>query len=263
MIDCSLISSALAPLSLVQQCDSIGNGSLRLLTPFQYPNGSQIDLFLEEPQPLFNALTLSDLGQTTAYLLDAQVRPWATNKRRQIVEDICRSLDVRWHGGRLLIELEPEDLLDLRPVMMRLAQACIRVSDLVFSARIWSTGSFRDEMEEFLTSLEIRYEPDAIETNRKGQDVKFDFRVFGATHVSLLQSLSAASTGSAHSVSAEAFLRLFDVGATKRKTDPQFVTVIDESNDVFKDHDITRLEQVSSVFWFPAQQDQLISTLVV
>lgn len=188
MIDCSTIKSLTQQLPLVQDCDPIASGAVRMLTPFTYPNGSNIDLFLEEPEPLFQAMILSDLGQTTGYLLDAQVKPWATNKRRQIVEDICRSLDVTWRGGRLLVELDSANLTDLSPVMLRLAQACIRVSDLAFSVRMWAEGSFRDEMEEFLSSLELSYEQNAIETGRNGQEVKFDFRVHGATTTSLFDS---------------------------------------------------------------------------
>jgi hypothetical protein len=144
--------------------------------------------------------------------------------------------------------------------MMRLAQACIRVSDLSFSARIWSAGSFRDELEEYLHSIDLRYEPNPVEVGTKGQEVKLDFRVFGESTQSLVQSLSSASAPSAHSISLEAFSRWFDLGQEKRGT-PKRITVIDESNDVFKDTDVSRLDRLSSVLWFPADQEELTSAL--
>jgi len=259
MIDCSVVNAGTS-VSLVQQCDIVGNGALRMLTPFRYPNGAQIDLFLEEREPLLGTFILSDLGQTTSYLLDLQVKPWASNKRRQIIEDVCRSLDVQWRGGRFQIELEGSDVAQLSPCMMRLAQACIRVSDLSFSARIWSAGSFRDELEEFFHSIELNYEQDPTEPGKRGQEIKFDFRVFGESSQSLVQSLSSSSTSSAHSISLEAFSRWYDLGAEK-PGGPKHVTVIDESNDVFKDADVSRLSRLSSVIWFPAEQDQLIAGL--
>jgi hypothetical protein len=260
LIDCTLIEHASVCVPLVEQCDVIASGALRMLTPFRYPDGSQIDLFIEETEPLLGARILSDLGQTTAYLLDLQVKPWASNKRRQIIEDVCRDLEVEWRGGRFQIELQEDDIAHLSPCMLRLAQACIRVSDLCFSARIWSAGSFQDELEEFLHSIEVRFEAGAIETTKKGKDVKFDFRVYGESTVSLVQSLSAASSYSAHSVATEAFVRWFDLGPTK-KDGPQHVTVVDESNDVFKEDDVSRLERFSRVLWFPADQGELTSTL--
>jgi Domain of unknown function DUF1828 len=260
MIDCHFIDKIATTLPLIQECDVVGNGSLRLLTPFQYPNGSQIDLFIEEDSPLFEGRFLSDLGQTTSYLLDLQVKPWASNKRRQIIEDVCRSLEVRWLGGRLMIPLEGDDPAQISQSMLRLAQACIRVSDLQFSARIWAAGSFRDELEEFINSIELRYESDVIEVGKRAQEIKFDFRVYGESNTSLVQSLSAGSTQSAHSIATETFVRWFDLGPEKKGA-PRHVTVVDESSDVFKEYDINRLDKYSTVFWFPADQDQLTSAL--
>jgi hypothetical protein len=261
MIDCTVLESISTSANLVQNCDVIASGALRLLTPFMYPDGSQIDLFIEEPGPLFKTRILSDLGQTTSYLLDLQVKPWASNKRRQIIEDVCRSLEVEWRGGRFQIELGDADMEQLSSCLLRLAQACIRVSDLAFSARLWSAGSFRDEIEEFLHSLELQFETNAVELNKTNKEVKFDFRVFGESTVSLIQSLSAASAPTAHSIAAESFIRWYDMGLPKKGSGPQHVTIIDESNDVFKEDDVSRLERFSTVLWFPADQEQLVATL--
>lgn len=121
-------------------------------------------------------------------------------------------------------------------------------------------GSFRDEPEEYLHSIDLRYEANPIEMGREGQEVKFDFRVFGESSQSLVQSLSSASSPSAHSMSLEAFTRWFDLGQEKRGG-PERATVIDESNDVFKDTDGSRPDRLSAIFWFPADQDQLSETL--
>ncbi len=261
MIDCSNIRELLEPISLMLRCDRIASGDLRLLTPFQYPNGASIDLFLRAKQPLFDGYVLTDLGQSTGYLLDVNVKPWATNKRRQIIEDVCRSLDVEWRGGEFVIELDLQDTKDLSEPMVRLAQACIRVSDLAFSARLWSSASFKDELDEFFQSaIEVEYDTDIAEAGRNDDSVKVDFRVHGESKTSLVLTLSAASSFSAHNVANEVAIRWLDLG--KAKADRQYVTVIDESHDVFKARDIRRIEGLSEVIAFPTERDQLRAVLV-
>jgi hypothetical protein len=259
VIDCSNVKKYAPSISLIEDCDQV-SGALRLLTPFQYPNGAKIDLFLREGQPLFDGYVLTDLGQSTGYLLDVNVKPWATNKRRQIVEDVCRSLDVVCKGGEFQIELDLHEAKDFSQPMMRLVQACIRISDLAFSARLWAAGSFKDELEEFLQgALEVQYETDIIEVGRNREDVKLDFRVHGERMTSLILTLSAASTFSAHNAANEVCIRWLDLG--KRKADQQYITVLDESHEVFKARDLNRIAGLSNVIAFPTEQDQLKGVL--
>ena len=94
------IQTAVSSFSLVKGCDVVRNGMVRLATPFQYPNGAGIDLFLGAQPELFDKWTLTDLGQTTAWLLDLNLKLWTTEKRKQLVTDICRGLKVLVeHGG--------------------------------------------------------------------------------------------------------------------------------------------------------------------
>jgi hypothetical protein len=203
---------------------------------------------------------LTDLGQTTSYLLDVQVKPWATNKRRQIIEDICRALEVTWNGGQFEILLNESDRASLSNSMLRLAQACIRVADLSVSARLWSAGSFKEDLEEFFErSVQRRYETDVAVLGLSGEPVKIDFKIHGETSVSLVLALSAATAVSAHNASNEALSRWFDLG--KKSIDQQRLTVIDESSEVFKDSDVAKVARLSKVILFPAESDQLRSAV--
>ena len=260
-IDCSNLSELVSAIPLVQACDTIRDGILRLMTPFQYPNGESIDLFLKPTGPLFDEFVLTDLGQTTSYLLDMQVKPWATNKRRQIVEDVCRSLGVQAIGGEIQCGINLGETRDLATPMMNLAQACLRISDLAFSARLWSAGSFKDDLEEFLSSaLGLPYETDVIELGIGGEPVKFDFRISGETSVSLVLALSAASTVPAHRLSNEALSRWFGLGRS-RKSGQQRFTILDDSHDVFKEADLKKVATLSTILTFPAEQEDLRAAL--
>lgn len=81
--------------ALVRGVDLVRKGAVRLETAFLYPDGSSVDVFVQEETPLFNKPKLSDFGQTTAWLLDVQVKPWLSKKRQQFVEDALRIYGVQ------------------------------------------------------------------------------------------------------------------------------------------------------------------------
>ena len=147
ILDCAKIKEMVQGISLVRHCDTIRNGMVRMATPFRYPDGSLVDLFLGQNPSLFEGLKLTDLGQTTAYLLDLHVKPWATQKRKQRVADICNSLAVSREGGELVVYLPNEKASDIAEAMVRLGQACIRMSDLAFTQRLRPVNAFREDLE--------------------------------------------------------------------------------------------------------------------
>lgn len=81
-------------------------------------HGSKIDLFLGGEPDLFNGWVLSDLGHAVAYLLDLNVRPWTTKKRKQVVADICASLDVGQQGGEFKVLIARDNLQKELPSAM-------------------------------------------------------------------------------------------------------------------------------------------------
>ena len=115
---------------LVEAYDTVRDGSFRLATPFRYPDGSHIDVFLEDGGADFDGFELSDKGQTVAYLLDLHVKPWTSQERKQTVADTCTTLGVEQEGGVFCIRLPTGELNDLPDAIRRLGQACVRISDL-------------------------------------------------------------------------------------------------------------------------------------
>ena len=234
-IDCHSVRQRLADFSLVRDCDRIRNGMLRIATALQYPDGSNIDLFLGQPESLFPEIELSDLGQTTAYLLNLHVRPLATKKRRQIVADICEALGAQEDRGRLLVRLEPPEEGDLADAIMRLGQACLRVADLALTQRFRMVNPFREEVEEFLEGTGLRYEADVSLAGRFARDVEVEFQVTGRTVTSLVQTLSTGHPPVAHTLCNEVFRRWYDVWSLRNGN--QFLTVFDSRTDVFRADD--------------------------
>ena len=73
---------------------------MRIETAFLYPDGASVELFVAEEPGLFPIQRLTDLGQTMAWLLDVQVKPWLSRKRQGFLEDALRLYGVEQRGGR-------------------------------------------------------------------------------------------------------------------------------------------------------------------
>jgi len=259
-IDCDNLKEFVQSFSLVNNCDRINNGALRIATPFNYPNGSQIDLFLEVSSDMFNDYILSDYGMTANYLLDMQIKPWAAKKRRLLIDDICSVLGVAYSAGKLQIHIDQKDLSDLPHAMVRLAQACIRVADLSFTQRLQIIGTFQEEVEEFISENNFSYEPDITLLGEYDREIKVDFRVQGKSITSLIQTLSTPSVTNAHTRSLEVFSRWYDLLRIYRPTN-QFITLFDTTNNIFRRDDLGRLGDVSLLLGYPEEQKVLQEVL--
>jgi hypothetical protein len=259
-MNCQELAPLVANFSLVEQCDTIRDGSLRLSTPFKYPDGSQIDLFLGSPPQanLMHEFLLTDKGNTTAYLLDLNVRHWTTKRRKQAVQDVCDALEVQLHGGQLQVPLRDVEIhQELPSAIVRLSQACIRVADLAFTQRLRAVNSFKEDVEEFFDVSGLRYDTPVVLPSRfADRTVEVDFRVYGVRTQSLVQTLSTGAAPMAHTLMNEIFRRWFDLPPEIRAAQ-QLLTVYDSSTDFYRPDDIERLETQSVVLAYPDQAPQI------
>lgn len=259
-INCENLREFVQGFSLVEQCDVINSGALRISTPFNYPNGSQIDVFLETRSGVFSEYILSDYGQTSDYLTDMNIKFWVSKKRRLLVEDICSTLGVDVHVTRFQIRLSAEELGMLSEAIVRLAQACIRVADLTFVQRLQVAGTFQEDVEEFIAGINLPYEPDIVLAGIRDREIKVDFRVIGRRITSLIQTISTPNYTNAHTRSLEVFSRWYDLKSNY--SEDQFITLYDTTNNVFQRADLGRLEDLSLVYGYPEDQAQLQEVLL-
>lgn len=259
-LTCSSIQDSIKDFSLVKDCDVIQNGTMRLATPFQYPEGSNIDMFLSNTNTLIPEWVLSDFGQTTAYLLNLHLKHWATKKRKQLVSDICASLGVELDGGQLQIKIQADRISELPQAIVRLSQACVRVSDLAFTQRLQAANAFGEDFEEFLEAADLKYDTNVVLIGQYEKKVEVDFLVYGRRMKSLVQTISTGNAAASHGMTTEVFRRWFDL--MNHKSMHQFLTIYDSSNDVFRDDDIARLGEFSTVFAYPANDESIQQALV-
>jgi Domain of unknown function DUF1828 len=244
------IESQLARHALVRSVDQLRNGPVRIETAFLYPDGASIDLFLVEDDDLFRALHLSDLGQTMAWLLDVQVKPWLSRKRQAFVDDALRLHGVQQKGGQLVRALPEAD--DLMPAIVALGQACVRVADLMFTKRSSMVAAFAEQVEEVLVDLEVPYVPNAELEGRFGRAVRVDFLAVGRSAKSAILTLSSGNTSQAHLAANEIFQRWFSLDIPQRSE--QRITILDDRTDVYRSDDIQRLRALSQLVAFSDRQ---------
>ncbi len=255
-ITCEQIRAQASGLPLVRACDLVRSGAVRLSTPFVYPNGAHLDVFVEGASDLIDQVRVSDKGETTAYLLDLHIKPWATSRRERMIAAMCEPLGVVVRGGELCLTVAADHLAtELAPAIARLAQACIRVAGLQYSHRLRGGGSFREDFEEFALASGIVLDTGPALVGRFGREVRVDFRAQGRKSQSLVVTLSAANAAAAHTIANEAFRKWFDLDDHRGTL--QFLSIYDSDTDAFREDDLQRLNTLSTVFSFPAELEAL------
>lgn len=243
MIDPASIRDRVAGHSMVAAIEQSSTGLIRVETRFLYPDGSSVDVFVLEEDGLYPSKHLSDLGQTMSWLLDVQVKPWLSNKRQGFLQDVIRLYQVEQRGGELVRPIG--SLEDVVPGIVALGQACVRVSDLLFTKRSGVATAFSEQVEETLSDAELSFRPNAELQGRFGRVVRVDFLVEGPRHESAILGLSSGSSSQAHVAATEIFRRWYDLEVPQRPV--QRITVLDDSVDVYRDDDLQRLRIVSDV----------------
>lgn len=242
---------------LVRSVEPTPGGHTCIQTALQYPDGSYIDVFVRQDAQLrlSNTIILSDMGQTTAWLLDLRLKPWLSEKRRRFLEDALAVYMARLRGGSVEIELQPGEAIG--PAVLRLAQACLRMADLMFTQRSSVETAFKDRVEDFLSIKELPFEQDVEIMGRRSRPVRVDYRVHGGRWDSLVLVLGSANSSSAHTISNEIFSRWYDLSVPYIRE--QKVTLFDDNSPV-RDADLDRLRELSTVIAL-SDEDTLAETL--
>src|SRR5690606_33590645 len=102
-------------LSELFQCSDNGEYT-RVRTPYLYPDGDNIDLFLRTKD---GVVTVSDLGETTRWLRMQTVAERRSPKQRMLIQDACVTHGVEFYKGMLQARCRVDE--DLSAVFMRVA----------------------------------------------------------------------------------------------------------------------------------------------
>lgn len=236
--------AALSGVSIAEHVDALSSGHVRIETAFRYPDGTSIEVFVAPENLLHRRLT--DLGQTTAWLLNLRVKPWLSAKRRQQMEDALRTYGATQEGGELIVDAEKTE--PLVKGVIRLSQACLRVADLSFTRRTSLQTEFAEDVEEFLGDSDLPYQANIEVPGRYGKLVRVDFAVEGKKSKSLVLALASQNISAAHTASTEVFRKWYDLSVLDRPE--QKVTIFDDRSNAYREEDLKRIKDLSDLIPF-------------
>lgn len=238
---------------LVRTVEPTSRGHVRIETAFSYPDGSTVDLYLARRDDLLEGVTppiLTDFGNSLSWLMDLNIFPHRTKRRAHLLSDIIETYQVNREGAALQTEVIDNNILD---ALVRLSQACIRVTDLSFTQRFVTKGRFSEEVEDFLADIDADYEPDA-EVAVSGKLIRVDFSI--RTRRSPIALMTLPSDAKAKTLlrqrAEHVFTTFYDL--QRGHWDGEMVAALDDREAAYEQQDLDRIDDVATIVSFSDRQ---------
>jgi len=95
---------------------------IRVTTPFTYPDGDFVDVFVED-----DGSRVTDLGETLRWLRMQTGAKRRTTKQQSLIDSVCGASGLELHQGQLRTGSNESKILT--ESIVRVAETCARVSD--------------------------------------------------------------------------------------------------------------------------------------
>ena len=239
MKPCTLIQEQMGELF---RCAEVGRYT-RIRTPFMYPDGDYIDIFLERDNDE-KTIALSDLGETVRWLKMQTIS--LRRSPKQIIQDICLTHGVEFYRGMLQTRFRPGD--NLAMAVTRLSQAALRSADIWFTFRIRAVESVTDGIAEYLNEIHVSFNKNVTLPGRSGKVWPIDFRTRTPERSCLVHVLSTGSRGATRRITDHVVATWHDL--SQLKVGPEalhFVSMFDDTSDVWSAEDFRQLEDLSDI----------------
>lgn len=230
---------ALSALPILFACQE-EDGRLKITTPYLYPDGDYIDLYVvESPTGLY----LTDLGETMGYLADHGISPRQSPKRRKIINDVLLTQGIELFRGELRAPLV--DWERAAWTVTRLSQTIVQIGDLVFSLRLSALSTFKEEVEEYWIESRIPYDVDYLVVGGSGESYTVDFCIPVPQRPGLVETLSSQSRSYANTLVSRVVRTWHDLLRVDSRYG--YISLIDDSTDVWKAEWFDQLANLSEV----------------
>lgn len=237
-------------------CTTTPRGHVRVRTPFFYPDGGVVDLFVIDRN---GRLDVTDFGEALGWLRLQTAAGRRSPKQTKLVADVCLTLGVELFKGQLVLRCASGE--DLPRAIVRLGQAVVRVGDLWFTTRTRGVESVTDEVGDLLADNVIPFERGAKLSGRSGRGWSVDFQTRTPERTSLLLVLSSGSRAAARRVSEHVVAAWHDLSHLRAGgAQLSFVSLFDDTGDVWSDEDFKLVDDLSEVHLLSAP-DALIAYL--
>ncbi|QIN77539.1 DUF1828 domain-containing protein [Rubrobacter marinus] len=231
-------------------------GYTRIRTPYLYPDGDVIDLYLTDHS---DPPALTDLGETLTWLQAQTVATRKTARQQRLIEDICLTHGVEFFRGMLVVRVrKPEGFAD---AATRLSQAILSVADLWFTFRGRTAASINDDVEEFLTGRQIGFERNEKVVGRSGRVWTVDFHTRTPQRSALIYVLSTGSRATSRRLVEHTLATWYDLNNLQVGPEAlRFVSLFDDELDVWTPEDFGLLEDLSEVAYW-SRKDEFVELL--
>ncbi|MGH8259306.1 MAG: DUF1828 domain-containing protein, partial [Steroidobacteraceae bacterium] len=182
-------------------------------TPFWYPDGGVVDLFVKTAAEHF---LVTDLGEGLGWLKLQSLSGKRSPKQQRLLQDVCLTLGVQLYKGQLVIQ--GTDSAGLATAITRLGQAVVRVTDLWFTTRTRSIESVTDEVDDYLQEQHIEHDRAVKLAGRSGRAWTIDFQTRTQAGGALICVLASGSRPGARRVTEHAVAGWHDLAALRAGT---------------------------------------------
>ena len=197
---------------------------------------------------------LTDFGETFRWLRMQTVSDKRSIKQRQLIADVLINHSVEQFRGMLMTRVQQQETLAL--AVTRLAQASLRVSDLVFTFRGRLVETITDEVADFLSERQVPYERSENILGRSGRPWTIDFHTRMPQRSTFVSVLSTGSRGATKRISEHVLAQWYDLSHLRIGPEPlKFISLFDDTSDVWANEDFRLVEQVSDVALWSAPDE--------
>ena len=240
MIDiCESISGHIGELF---SCSSVGDYT-RVRSPFIYPDGDYIDVYVRDANGGF---TVTDLGETNRWLRMQSTAVNRSPKQKAMIQDACITHGVEWFRG--MVTARAATVAAIPAAVLRVAQASFRISDLWFTLRQRVVESVTEDVATLLKEAHIPFEHAEVLPGRSQKSWKIDFHTRGHEHSKLVSVLSTGSKAAGQTIVQHAVAAWYDLSYLKLNRERLgFITLFDDSNDVWTSQDFALVEGLSEI----------------
>lgn len=222
-------------------CSQVPNDLVRVRTPFWFPDGGVIDLFVREARP--SGFDVTDLGESLGWLRSQSMASKRSPKQDKLIDDVCLTLGVQLFKGQLVLRTSPEKVAQS---VMKIGQAAVRLSDLWFTMRTRAVESVGDEVEDLLTEQNVSFERSPKLTGRSGRMWTLDFQTRTNGKNTLISVLSSGNHAAGRRVAEHVVAAWHDLSPYKLSAAPtRFLSLVDDTTDVFQEEDFKLVESAS------------------
>jgi hypothetical protein len=229
-MNCSTLADIVLSAPMAGLRCSQNDGLLRLETPFRYPDGGTIEVFVEQ---VAGRLVVSDLGEAFRFLEKGGLDPLRSPARQRAIEMAARLAGARLDNG--VLELRLHEDAEFITAVMRLGQAITRVADLSLLVKGTLASTFSDAVEEFLRTHTHGVEIKRGATIRgSATSHQVDILTRSIKGIAVVESLSAVTPTGANAQTAFTIQKFADISALGVGA-PERYAVLDDSAEVWNE----------------------------